>query len=491
MPLYLRGKNGLEIFMDNRQHEEEYDGVPAPPRILLWGLIGLLILAVVGSIAAAVIFRNVLTTGQQVRVVNMMPFMEALLPPRSTPEGGIVPTAAAPQGGISPEDLLSIPLSGPESTPEVIPTIVEPTNVSIITPTSTWTPPPTPTWTPTPTPPPPTAAPTEGILVPTEPEIVGDGNPAYARLYGFRHEQQTWNNCGPANVTMALSYYGWTQDQTVAAEFLKPGGKEDKNVNPIEMVAFVNEQTAVRAITRIGGDIDLLKAFVARNFPVIIETGYMPEGYDWIGHYRTIVGYDDPQQIFYVYDSFLGVGEHGEGITEAYNVIDDGWQDFNRAFIVIYEPAREGEVREILGQSADPIAAAEHAFEIAQQEARTNPQDGFAWFNMGTALVKLGRYEEAAAAYDRARQVDLPWRALWYQFGAFEAYYEVGRYDDVLSLAEVNLTNSVDQIEEIYYWQGQAYIQKGMVDEAANSFRLALRRNPRYTAAKNALDALS
>ncbi len=476
--------------MDDRQHEEEYDGIPAPPRILLWGLIGLLLLAVVGGIAGVIIFRSVLTTGQQVRVMNMVPFMEVFLPPRSTPEGGIVPTAEAPQGGISPEDLLNIPL-GPENTPEVIPT-TEPTNVVIITPTATWTPTITPTLTPTVTTPPPTATPTEGILVPTaEPKLANNGNPAYARMYGFRHEQQTWNNCGPANVTMALSYYGWTQDQTVAANFLKPGGKEDKNVNPIEIVNFVDEQTAIRAVTRIGGDIELLKTFIAHNFPVIIETGYMPEGYDWIGHYRTIVGYDDPQQIFYVYDSFLGSGEHGEGITEPYSVIDDNWQDFNRTFIVIYEPAREGEVREILSDLADPIAAAEHAFEVAQQEARTNPQDGFAWFNMGTALVKLGRYEEAAAAYDRARQVNLPWRALWYQFGPFEAYYEVGRYDDVLSLAEVNLTNSIDQIEEIYYWQGQAYLQKGMADEAATSFRLALRRNPRYTAAQNALNDLS
>ncbi|MCU0476303.1 MAG: C39 family peptidase, partial [Anaerolineae bacterium] len=79
------------------------------------------------------------------------------------------------------------------------------------------------------------------------------------RMTGFVYQKQTWNNCGPSNITMALSYYGWRQDQAFAAQFLKPGGREDKNVSPSEMVAFVNEQSAVRALYRIGGTVELIK----------------------------------------------------------------------------------------------------------------------------------------------------------------------------------------------------------------------------------------
>ena len=38
----------------------------------------------------------------------------------------------------------------------------------------------------------------------------------------------------------------------------------------------------------------------------------------------------------------------------------------------------------------------------------------------------------AASAFDEARRIGLPYRMLWYQFGPFEAYLRVGRYQDVI-----------------------------------------------------------
>lgn len=86
-------------------------------------------------------------------------------------------------------------------------------------------------------------------------------------------------------------------------------------------------------------------------------------------------------------------------------------------------------------------------------QARTtvehDPGDAFAWFNLGTDLVALAEFEEAAAAYDRAREIGLPWRMLWYQFGPFQGYYEVGRVKDLVALADTTLLN-VDDSEELY-----------------------------------------
>ena len=46
--------------------------------------------------------------------------------------------------------------------------------------------------------------------------------PASYRLNGMQHTYQTWNNCGGANLTMALSYFGWGFDQDIARAWLKP-----------------------------------------------------------------------------------------------------------------------------------------------------------------------------------------------------------------------------------------------------------------------------
>lgn len=484
--------------LDERlQNADGYnDGVPAPPRILLWGIIVLFVLAITGALAGVYAFREVLTPGQQVRVINTFPFMEALLPPRPGPSDTL-PTAG-PVDEDAAQNLLTSPInqstpeataeatpeSTPEATPEVTPEATEETSLDVAA---------APTATPTavPSTPEPTTPPTEAASQPVPVVDTSTSNAWDPSAYngGFVHQQQTWNNCGPATITMALSYYGWRRDQAYAASYLKPE-REDKNVSPSELARFVNEQSDIDALTRMGGDLDLLRTLVDNEFPVIIERSHMFEGYDWIGHYQTIVGYDDALRTFYIYDSFLGVGG-GEGHTETYDEVDRAWQDFNRTFIVVYEPSRESHLMNLLGDLSNPVSAAQRAFDVAQAEANANPQDAFAWFNMGTSLTELGRYEEASRAYDRATQIGLPWRMLWYQFGPFEAYFEVGRYEDVLTYVNNNLSNGGEYVEETYYWQGRVYAAQGRTQDAAVAFRNALRHNRLYTAAQEALDELN
>ncbi|HUN08203.1 MAG TPA: C39 family peptidase [Aggregatilineales bacterium] len=285
---------------------------------------------------------------------------------------------------------------------------------------------------------------------PTPEAIVTESLPSMAYISGLRHEFQTWNNCGPATITMGLSHFGWIEDQTFAASFLKPN-EEDKNVTPREMVRFVNGQTNIRALTRMGGTLELLRSFISSGFPVIVSIGYAPEGEDWFGHYRAVIGYDDSTQNFYAYDSYLGTGEDGRGLVVPYSEFDSGWQDFNRNFIVLYEQGNDGRVASILGERVDVMRAAELALEIAQRETELDPRNGFAWFNLGTSLVALERYDEATRAYDMAQQHELPWRMLWYQFGPYEAYFAVGRLDDVTALVMANLNNGGAYVEETHF----------------------------------------
>lgn len=459
-----------------------------PPRWLFWGVILVFVIGMLGLIGAVAAFRFVLEPAQQERVMQALPFMEAFLPPRPKP-GDTLPTPVGSSSEqLSPADLLTgLSLS---SSPSPTAATLEPTEEPTAEPSPIAA---TPVSTSAPTVEPsqaPTELPTSSVEVPQSTPDNSIVIPRTVRLTGFNYQRQTWNNCGPANVTMALSFYGWQQDQAYAAEFLKPGGREDKNVSPEELAAFVNEQSSVEAITRMGGTVDLLKQFLANNIPVIIESGSMPEGYDWLGHYRTVVGYDDNQGVFFILDSFVGSENPGAGIVESYPDFDDDWHHFNRTFIVVYEPQRQALVERILGDYMDTTRAAEIALERATAEATANTTDGHAWYNMGTSLVALGAYERAADAFDRARVAGVPWRMTWYQFGPFEAYYGAGRIQELLSLVSTNLGNGGEYVEETYYWQGRALEAQGRTTEAASAYRTALLRNPLYADARAALDAL-
>ena len=455
-------------------------------RLLYAVLVPLLAVLILATAGAGIVygFRHVLLPGQQQRIVDQLPFMRVLMAP--TPPGGTLPTAVPVTGGLSASDLLA-DLTLPDATvteepdsgtpdPTATTQVIVVAATSSPTPTPTATPLPSPTW---------TAPPPLLVTQVTESKV-----PASLRLTGFTHITQTWNNCGPANLAMALSYFGWDRGQIVIADRLKPH-REDKNVSPQEMVAFVNEATQVRALTRVGGNVSLLRQLMAADMPVVVETGFTPEGYDWLGHYQTLVAYDDASSTFWLYDSFLGDGENAAGMTESYDELDGNWRPFNRSFIVLYRPDQEAALRRILGDLVTPAGAVEVALQTAQAEARADRQNAFAWFNMGSSLVRLGRHAEAASAFDQARRIGtLPWRTTWYQFGPFEAYFHAGRLDDVQALVNVNMGNGARFVEETWFWQGRVMQQRGDLQGARNAYTQAIQLNRFYEEARAALAAL-
>jgi hypothetical protein len=323
------------------------------------------------------------------------------------------------------------------------------------------------------------------------PEATAEPLPTYYQLQNVRWEAQWWNNCGPATLTSALTYFGYSDDQGRAAEWLKPN-REDKNVSPWQMVEFVNNEIPelpVFALKRYGGDLTLLKTLIANNFPVIIEAGYDPEPdrLGWMGHYLFAKGYDDSVNVIITNDSYLG-----ENQNYSYEHILTFWQHFNYAYIVLYESGREPELLQLLDTDADERQNYINALELAREEAVADPTDAFAWFNMGTNFVGLGMYAEAATAYDQARNLGLPWRMLWYQFGPLEAYNAVERYSDVIALAQQNLNDGGGHyVEETFYYAGVAREGLGEIDRAIDNYRGAIAFNPNFTPAQEALDRLT
>lgn len=310
--------------------------------------------------------------------------------------------------------------------------------------------------------------------------------PPAARVDGLRFEFQTWCNCGPVNLTMVLSYYGWTHDQQTAAAALKPT-VADKNVSPGELAAYVTEQTdlpTLRALWRYGGDLDRIKAFIAAGMPVIVESGFQPPEHEWMGHYITVVAYDDAVQTIWTYDSYNGIGR-GSGEEISYAEFDAWWRHFNRVMVIVYPQEREPEVVRLLGPLASPGSAALVALERAQEEIAANPADVWAHFNAGTSAATAVDYTTAVREFDTAFRLGLPFRMLWYQFGPYEAYYNAGRYYDVLRLADETEAITAE-VEETNVWRGLALAALGHPAAALDQLDTALRFNPHSEIARTA-----
>ena len=318
--------------------------------------------------------------------------------------------------------------------------------------------------------------------------------PGGASLSGIRHEYQSFNNCGPANLSMALSYWGWTGDQRDTAAFLRPG-EYDKNVNPEEMQAFIDEQTDLEVTLRVGGDLETIKRFLAAGFPVVIEKGYDPEHDDWMGHYQTFNAYNDQAGQFTAQDSLIM-----PDFPVPYEVVEERWRDFNHVYLVIYPKEREAEVFSILGPQADQAYNYEYATELARSEieALSGREQYFAWFNLGSNLVAQEDYAGAAAAFDNAFAVyptisneERPWRVMWYRDDPYEAYYHTGRYQDIIELANTTFFALGEYtLEESFYWRGLANEALGKMNEAIFDLNKAVELNPGFEPARQELARL-
>ena len=310
------------------------------------------------------------------------------------------------------------------------------------------------------------------------------------QLSGITHIWQKWNNCGPATLAMYLSYFGSTLGQAEVAAALKPNW-DDKNVSPYEMAAFVRQQ-GLHALVRVNGDADRLRLLLSNGLPVMIETWLELEPNNGMGHYRLITGYDDALRTWTVYDSYVSIGVKADapyqGIRISYEELDALWAVFNRTYLLVFTAERAPLVTGILGAEMDDRVMWKRARARAQDEVASRPDDPFAHFNLGSALVALGEYEQAATAFDRARVIGLPWRMLWYQFAPFLAYYETGRYAELLALADATIATA-GEIEEAYYYKGLGLAALGHLAEARENWQRALALNPNYGEAAAALAA--
>lgn len=338
----------------------------------------------------------------------------------------------------------------------------------------------------TPKPVTPTVSPTNTITSQSQPTATMTATfpplPAQASIKSPPFEKQIPNNCGPATLSMALHLYGWEGTQKDISDLIKPV-TGDRNVNPEELRYFVRTQAGwLNLEYRVGGNIELLKRLLAANYPVVVESvtslnpadALGPADDLWAAHYLLITAYDDSRQEFTIQDSY-----HGPDLTISYAQLEKDWRPFNNLYLLIYFPQFEEEVKTLLGSDWDPNLNRQRVLSGAEASTSDPAADAFDWFNYGSGLAYFERYDEAALAYDKAREIGLPLRMFRYQFGPFLAYFHSGRNEDLLTLT--NYARGVtDMSEEVWLWYGFGLYRKGDYDGALKAWQKAAAVNPNF-----------
>ena len=116
-----------------------------------------------------------------------------------------------------------------------------------------------------------------------------------------------------------------------------------------------------------------------------------------------------------------------------------------------------------------------------------NPNSWMAHTNLGTALLQLGRVDEAIVHYNKALEIDPNYATGHNNLG--NAFLRIGQMDE--SLAHLQKALEIDPTyPEAHNNLGNTLLQMGRVDEAIAHYNKAVEIDPKYVEAHNNLGAV-
>ncbi len=310
--------------------------------------------------------------------------------------------------------------------------------------------------------------------------------PRQKLLINNYHIFQTFNNCGPAALSMALSYFNVYVSQEDLGRQLRPfqnaqGDNDDKSTTLEELAAKANEY-GFTAFHRPNGNMEIIRQFIAADMPVIAKTWTKPD--EDIGHYRVIKGYDDTTSQIVQDDSL-----QGRNLRFKYSEFNVLWEKFNYEYLVLIPPDKVELAEDILGDEIDPQISWQKAATAAQARLQNNPNDTAARFNLSIAYFNLGDYQNAVYEFEKIENA-LPFRTLWYQLEPVLSYYELGNYEKVFTITDKIISSGNRAYSEAYLVRGNIYLRQGKTAAARSEFEKAVFYNTNLKAARNALDSL-
>lgn len=273
------------------------------------------------------------------------------------------------------------------------------------------------------------------------------------------HIFQTFNNCGPASLSMALSFYGINVSQKILGDELRPyqiasGINDDKSVTLSE-IAEKSKDFGFVPILRPNGTPQVLINFIANNMPIIARTWTKPN--EDIGHFRVIKGYDQEKMIFIQDDSLQG--KNLEFSFDEFNIL---WEKFGYEYLVLVPPEKLEIAKQILGDDYDEGTAWQKAANTAQNQ-----------FNLSISLFHIGKMEESVKSFEQVEDM-LPFRTLWYQIEPIYAYYKLNNFEKVFRITDKIINNGNRAYSEVYIIRANSYKKMGMADKAQEELGKAI-----------------
>lgn len=316
---------------------------------------------------------------------------------------------------------------------------------------------------------------TEPTLTPSAPSLTPTPLPPKTVLQNDYHVFQSFNNCGPAALSMTLSYFGITVSQEELGEALRPyqipgGDNDDKSVT-LEELAIKAKEYDLTSYHRPAGSVEKIKQFIAAGIPVMTRT--LLHTNEDIGHYRVLKGYDDSTQEFIQDDSL-----QGKNLRYTYTDYIQLWKPYNYEYLVLIPKGREEIAKNILNNDVNEKVAWEHALALSREEQKSS-DSFYPILNESVALYHLGKYEESAKRFEIVER-QLPFRTLWYQIEPILAFQKLKKYDRVFAMTDQILNRHNRAFSELYYIRGEIYLDKGEKELAKREFEKAVYYNKNF-----------
>lgn len=301
----------------------------------------------------------------------------------------------------------------------------------------------------------------------------------YAELPAARWIPQTFNNCGPAATAMVLQYFGYNVSQEETRAHLRTN-PDDKNVFITEISSYIKNDYGLENKVLFNGDLKTIKTLVANGVYVVVED-FLHPGED-IGHVLVIRGFDDKNGVLVADDSYFGVG-----IKYPYATWDEGqWKPYNREFMPVYKKDREEIVKSIIGENWDERTMYKASIEVNLADTVKNPNDMYAWFNLGKSYYHLGEYQKAKDAFEKSQNIGWPKRMLWYFTEPVENYNKLGEYQKAIDTANLGLWYN-DNFSEMHDQKSVAYKGLGQIESLKTEAQKAVNLDPGMTSARDLL----
>lgn len=293
--------------------------------------------------------------------------------------------------------------------------------------------------------------------------------PSEKILPGINQVYQTFNNCGPAALSMLLSYFDINVSQKQLGEELRPyqnptGDNDDKSVT-LEELAEKSKEYGFIPYHRPAGNFDMLERLIQINIPIITRTWLTTD--ESIGHFRVVKGYNNVENYIIQDDSYQGPDKR-----YSYAEFNELWKKFNYEYLILVPLSQKDEVENILGDYVNEEFSWKESVKIALEQLELNQNDIFARINLSVAYYHLGEYQKSIEEFEKVED-SIPFRTLWYQIEPILAYYEIGNYERVFEITNNILNNGNRAYSELYEIRGNIYLKQDKEDLAQQEFQFA------------------